>query len=89
LFSETEHFYAQVPLFYGNRPVRQTYDSAAPASEDARRYVSYENLADVLQDSERRIVLHRDDVQHLAPNYDIHVLAEADSLVYATIKRKS
>jgi 4-amino-4-deoxy-L-arabinose transferase-like glycosyltransferase len=88
LFSETEQFYAQVPLFYSNRPVRQTYASSAPASEDARRYVSYENLADVIQDSERRIVLHRDDVQPLAVNYDIHVIAEADSLIYATIKRK-
>jgi 4-amino-4-deoxy-L-arabinose transferase-like glycosyltransferase len=89
LFSETERFYAQVPLFYSNRPVRQTYASSAPASEDARRYVSYENLADVIQDSEGRIVLHRDDVQRLASNYDIRVLAEADSLLYATVKRKS
>jgi 4-amino-4-deoxy-L-arabinose transferase-like glycosyltransferase len=89
LFGETEHFYAQVPLFYSNRPVRQTYQTAVPASEDARRYVSYEKLADVLQDSEKRIILHRDDVQRLAPNYVIQVLAETDSLVYATIKRKS
>ena len=89
LFSETEHFYAQVPLFYSNRPVRQTYASSAPASEDARRYVNYERLADVIQDSEKRIVLHRGDIQHLATDYDIRVLAEADSLVYATIKRKS
>lgn len=88
LFSETEHFYAQVPLFYSDRPVRQTYDLVAPAGEDARRYVSYEKLADVVQDSERRIILRRDDVRHLAPDYDIQVLAEADSLVYATIKRK-
>ena len=89
LFGETEHFYAQVPLFYSNRPVRQTYETAVPASEDARRYVSYEKLADVLQDSEKRIILHSDDVQRLAPNYLIQVLAEADSLVYAKIKRKS
>jgi len=89
LFAETEHFYAQVPLFYSNRPVRQTYETAVPASEDARRYVSYEKLANVLQDSEKRIILHRDDVQRLAPNYLIQVVAEADSLVYARIKRKS
>lgn len=88
LFSETEHFSAQVPLFYSNRPIRQTYASAPPVSEDARRYVSYENLADAVQDSEKRIILHRDDAPHLATNYDIHVLAEADSLVYATIKHK-
>ncbi|MBC7909732.1 MAG: glycosyltransferase family 39 protein [Pyrinomonadaceae bacterium] len=88
LFSETEYFYAQVPLFYSNRPVRQTYASSAPASEDAKRYVSYEKLADVIEDSEERIILHRDDVQRLAASYDIRVLAEADSLVYAMIKRK-
>jgi 4-amino-4-deoxy-L-arabinose transferase-like glycosyltransferase len=88
LFSETEQFYAQVPLFYSNRPVRQTYASNAPASEDAKRYVSYEKLADVIQDSEMRMILHRDDVQRLAASYDIRVLAEADSLVYAMIKRK-
>ena len=89
LFSETENFYAQVPLFYSNRPVRQTYASNAPASEDAKRYVSYEKLAEVIEDSEERIILHRDDVRRLAASYDIRVLAEADSLVYATIKRKS
>jgi 4-amino-4-deoxy-L-arabinose transferase-like glycosyltransferase len=88
LFGETEHFYAQVPLFYSNRPVRQTYETAVPASEDAPRYVSYEKLGDLLQDSEKQIILHRDDVQRLAPNYVIQVLAEADSLVYARIKHK-
>ena len=88
LFGETEHFYAQVPLFYSNRPVRQTYETAVPASEDARRYVSYEKLADLLQDSEKRIILHRDDVQRLAPNYVLQELADADSLVYATIRRR-
>ena len=88
LFSETEHFYGQVPLFYSDRPVRQTYASSAPAGEDARRYVSYEHVADVVKDSERRIVLRRDDLHNLTPNYDIRVLAEADALVYATIKRK-
>lgn len=88
LFSETEHFFAQVPLFYSNRPVQQTYASVAPASEDAKRYVSYESLTDVVQDSERRIILHRDDIRHLPTNYEIRVLAEADSLVYATIKRR-
>ena len=89
LFAETEHFYAQEPLFYSNRPVRQAYETTRPASDDAARYVSYEKLADLLQDSEKRIILHRDDVQRLSPNYLVQVLAEADSLVYATIKRKS
>jgi hypothetical protein len=89
LFGETEHFYAQVPLFYSNRPVRQTYETAMPVSEDARRYVSYEKLADLLQDSEKRIILHKDDLQRLAPNYVIQVLHEADPLIYARIKRKS
>ncbi|HEX8189679.1 MAG TPA: glycosyltransferase family 39 protein, partial [Pyrinomonadaceae bacterium] len=79
LFSETERFNAQVPLFYSDRPVRQAYASAAPAVEDAKRYAGYENLADVIQDSERRIILHRDDIRRL-PNYDIRVLAEADPL---------
>jgi 4-amino-4-deoxy-L-arabinose transferase-like glycosyltransferase len=88
LFSETERFYAQVPLFYSDRPVRQTYASSAPSSVDARRYVNYENLADVVRDSEGRMILHKNDIRRLATDYDIRVLAEADPLIYATIKRK-
>ncbi|HEX8176468.1 MAG TPA: glycosyltransferase family 39 protein [Pyrinomonadaceae bacterium] len=83
-----EPFYAQVSLFYSDRPIRQTYAASKPASEDARRYVNYENLAEVTQDSTKRIILLKEDVERLSSDYDIHVLAEDGSLVYATIKRR-
>ena len=88
LLSGAEPIYAQIPLFYSNRPVQQAYASSKPASEDARRYVNYENLAEVMQAQALRIVLRKEDIQHLSVAYDIQVLAEDDSLVYATIKRR-
>jgi 4-amino-4-deoxy-L-arabinose transferase-like glycosyltransferase len=88
LFSAAESFYAQVPLFYSNRPVEQTYASVKPASEDAERYVNYENLADATRDSVKRIILRKEDIGLLAASYDIQVLAEDGSLAYATIRRK-
>jgi 4-amino-4-deoxy-L-arabinose transferase-like glycosyltransferase len=88
LFSEAEPFYAQVALFYSDRPVKQTYASFKPASEDARRYVNYENLSDATQDSVKRIILHQEEIGRLALSYDIQVLAEDGSLVFATIRRK-
>lgn len=88
LFSEAEPFYAQVPLFYSDRPVQQAYAFSKPTSEDALRYVHYENLAEVTQAQTKRIILHREDVGRLAPDYDIQVLAESDSLAYGTIRRK-
>lgn len=88
LFSESTPFYAQIPLYYSDRPVRQTYSQVKPASEDAKRYVNFENLADLVQPSTKRIILHREDATRLATDYDIQVLAEAGPLVYAMIKRK-
>ena len=88
LLSGVEPFYAQVPLFYSNRPIQQTYASSEPASEDARRYVSYDNLAEVTQARALRIILRKDDIQRLSVDYDIHVLAEDDELAYATIKHR-
>lgn len=88
LFSEAEPFYAQVPLFYSDRPVQQAYAFSRPASEDAPRYVRYENLADVAQAQTKRIILPKEDVERLAVDYDIQVLAEADSLAYGTIRHK-
>jgi hypothetical protein len=88
LLSGVEPFYAQIPLFYSNRPVQQTYASSKPASEDAKRYVNYENLAEVTQASAKRIILRKEEIQSLSIDYDIHVLAEEDSLAYATIKHK-
>jgi 4-amino-4-deoxy-L-arabinose transferase-like glycosyltransferase len=88
LFSEAESFYAQVPLFYSNRPVEQTYASVKPASEDAERYVHYENLSNATQNSVKRIILRKEDIGRLAVNYEIDVLAEDGSLAYATIRRK-
>jgi 4-amino-4-deoxy-L-arabinose transferase-like glycosyltransferase len=88
LLSGVEPFYAQVPLFYSNRPVQQAYTSSEPISEDAKRYVNYENLAEVTQASTKRIILRREDILSLSLDYHIHVLAEGDSLAYATIKHK-
>jgi 4-amino-4-deoxy-L-arabinose transferase-like glycosyltransferase len=88
VFSESEPFYAQIPLFYSDRPVRQAYAQVQPASEDAKRYVNFENLADLVQTSTKRIILRKEDATRLATDYDIDVLAEAGPLVYATIKRK-
>jgi 4-amino-4-deoxy-L-arabinose transferase-like glycosyltransferase len=88
LHSGVEPIYAQIPLFYSDRPVRQTYASSEPAGEDARRYVHYENLAEVVRGSAERIILRREDAERLAADYEIHALAEDDSLVYATISRR-
>jgi 4-amino-4-deoxy-L-arabinose transferase-like glycosyltransferase len=79
---------AQIPLFYSNRSIQQTYISSKPDSEDARRYVNYENLAEVTRGSARRIILRKEDIQALSVDYDIHVLAEDDSLAYAEIKHR-
>ncbi|HEY0081003.1 MAG TPA: glycosyltransferase family 39 protein [Pyrinomonadaceae bacterium] len=88
LLSGVEPFYAQVSLFYSDRPVQQTYVSSKPPIEDAERYVSYENLAEATQASAKRIILLKEDIQRLSADYDIHVLAEDDSLAYATIKHR-
>ncbi|MGB9178737.1 MAG: glycosyltransferase family 39 protein [Pyrinomonadaceae bacterium] len=89
LFSEAEPFYAQVPLFYSDRPIQQTYAAVKPPSEDAKRYVNFENLSDtVAQDSSKRIIMRQDDMARLSTDYEIQVLAEADSFVYATIRHK-
>ena len=88
LLSGTEPVYAQIPLFYSNRPVQQIYVSSKPASQDAERYVYFENLVDVTQASAKRIILRKEDMQHLSVDYDIHVVAEDERLAYATIKRR-
>lgn len=89
LFSEAEPFYAQTPLFYSDRPIEQAYAFSRPDSADARRYVHYENLSAIMRASEaKRIILSLEDAQQLAADYDIQVIAEADRLAYATIKRK-
>lgn len=88
LLSGVEPFYAQAPLFYSNRPVQQTYTSSEPASEDAKRYVTYENLAAVTRASAKRIILRKEDIPLLSVDYDIHVLGEDGPLAYATIRLK-
>ncbi|MBD0369748.1 MAG: glycosyltransferase family 39 protein [Pyrinomonadaceae bacterium] len=89
LLSEAEPFYAQTPLFYSDRPIQQAYAFSRQESSDAKRYVHYENLADIMRDADaKRIILSKENVERLSADYDIQVLAEADQLVYATIKRK-
>ena len=88
LLSGVEPIYSQIPLFYSNRPIQQTYTSSEPVSEDAKRYVNYENLARVTLASTKRLILRKEDIPHLSVDYDIHVLAEDDSLAYATIKHR-
>lgn len=88
LFSESEPFYPQAPLFYSDRPVQQTYAAVKPPSEDAKRYVSFENLADAARGSQKRIIMRKSEMASLANDYDIQVLAESDSLVYAMIRHK-
>jgi 4-amino-4-deoxy-L-arabinose transferase-like glycosyltransferase len=88
LFSESEPFYAQTALLYGDRPVRQAYAASEPPGEDAKRYVDYERLDDVLGGETRRVILSRDDAARLFAGYDIKVIAEDAPLVYATIKRR-
>jgi hypothetical protein len=88
LLSGVEPIYSQISLFYSNRPIQQTYTSSEPVSEDAKRYVNYENLAGVTQASTKRLILRKEDIPRLSVDYDIHVLAEDDSLAYATIKHK-
>jgi hypothetical protein len=88
LFSESEPFHEQVPVFYSDRPVRQTYATLQPPSEDARRYVSFEEMDGVALDPAGRIILRRDELSRLAADYDIQVSAEAEPLIYATIRRR-
>lgn len=88
LFNESEPMYAQVPVFYSDRPVRQAYISEKPVSEDSKRYLNYEDLSNLTSDSTRRIILPKTEVARLSANYEINVLAEINPLVYATIRRK-
>ena len=88
LLAGVEPIYAQIPLFYSDRPVEQAYPASEPASEDARRYVHYKNLAEAAQTSAKRIILRKEDIQLLSTNYEVRVLAEEDALAYATIKRR-
>jgi 4-amino-4-deoxy-L-arabinose transferase-like glycosyltransferase len=88
LLSGVEPIYAQVPLFYSDRPIEQTYTSSEPASVDARRYVNYESLAEVSGTSAKRIILRREDIQLLSSEYDFEVLAEDGSLVYGIIRHR-
>jgi len=88
LLDESEPLYAQVPLFYSDRPVRQAYIAVRPSSEDATRYVAYEPLADLTQASTRRIILSKKELVRLTSEYEMEILAEIDPLVYATIRHK-
>jgi 4-amino-4-deoxy-L-arabinose transferase-like glycosyltransferase len=88
LLSGVEPIYSQIPLFYSNRPIQQTYTSSEPVSEDAKRYVNYENLAGVTLASTKRLILRKEDIPRLSVDYDIHVVAEDEALAYATIKHR-
>jgi len=88
LLDESEPLYAQVPLFYSDRPVRQAYISVRPSSEDAKRYVAYEPLADLTRGSTARIILPKKELGRLTSEYEIEILAEVDPLVYATIRHR-
>jgi 4-amino-4-deoxy-L-arabinose transferase-like glycosyltransferase len=88
LLSGVEPIYAQIGLFYSDRPVQQAYATSGPAGEDAKRYVNFENLANVTRASAKRIILRKEDVERLSADYDVHVIAEEGSLVYAMIKRR-
>jgi 4-amino-4-deoxy-L-arabinose transferase-like glycosyltransferase len=88
LLDESEPLYAQVPLFYSDRPVRQAYISVRPSSEDAKRYLAYEPLADLTRASATRIILPKTELVRLASEYEVEILAEIDPLVYATIRHK-
>jgi 4-amino-4-deoxy-L-arabinose transferase-like glycosyltransferase len=89
LFSEAEPFYAQVPVFYSDRPIQQTYVSFKPATEDAPRYVNYGNLFDVTGNSVNRIIFRKEETARLTSQYDVRILAEDGPLVYAMIQRRS
>jgi 4-amino-4-deoxy-L-arabinose transferase-like glycosyltransferase len=88
LLNESEPLYAQVPLFYSDRPVRQAYISTRRGSEDAKRYLNYESLADITRDATRRIILPKNELVRLTSEYEIEILAEVDPLVYGTIRHK-
>lgn len=88
LFASTQPYYAQVPLFYSNRPVIQAYDQVVPASEDSKRYVNFVRLGDVVDDSEKRIIFREDDRALLSERYVIRILSQADGLVYGLIQRR-
>lgn len=88
LFSDAEPLYRPAALFYSDRPLRQVYSKQIPASQGARRYYDFQSLHEAAGDSQQRIILRRDDIERLSAQYEIRVLAEADALVYATVKRK-
>jgi 4-amino-4-deoxy-L-arabinose transferase-like glycosyltransferase len=88
LFTRTKPYYAQVPLFYRNRPVFQMYDEVAPASEDSKRYVNFVRLGDVIDDSEKRIIFREEDSALLSEKNAIRILSQTDGLVYGLIRRR-
>jgi hypothetical protein len=65
-----------------------SYISVTPPSEDAKRYVAYEPLADLTRASTRRVILPKKELVRLTSEYEIEILAEIDPLVYATIRHK-
>ena len=68
--------YQPTPLFYSDRPVKEATTPQA--------------LADFTKDHQtKRIILAAEDIKSLSIAYEIHVLAEAKPLVYATIKVKT
>ncbi|HEV2707149.1 MAG TPA: hypothetical protein VGV59_14605 [Pyrinomonadaceae bacterium] len=90
IFSAAAGFDKPEAVFYSERTVQQATTSAQVANIwSPRRYVDFKPLSQLTDATPRRILLRRDELPPLLDAYDIHILAEADPLIYATIEKRA
>lgn len=89
LFSESRALFRPTALYYSNRPLQQAYAFTPPSRWGPDRYFFYEDLANIVHDSQKRMILRKTDRGLIPVDYEIRVTAESGDLLYATIRRKN
>ncbi len=89
LFSKDCTFDRHAVLFYSERRILQaTLSNQIDDKLPRQRYADYKDLAEVTNSSTQKILLNKRDIETLLADYEINVVAEADFLAYATIKKR-
>ncbi len=89
LFSESRALFRPTALFYSNRPLQQAYTFTPPTRWGPDRYFFFVDLANIVHDSQKRMILRKTDKGLIPGDYEIRVTAESGDLLYATIRRKN
>ncbi len=89
LFSESRALFRPTALFYSNRPVQQAYAHNRSTRWGPDRYFFFENLADIVHDSPKRMIMRKTARELLPGDYEIRVTAESGDLLYVIIRRKN